>query len=96
MEPFNQVDRLPDAEENPGSRYRQIPEGQARPRARFRYIHVKQEPSATTAGSVRVNSKEREVRRGKKKKGIEAERVKPYTSIRAVGALIGEEEPNIN
>ena len=42
MEPFK-WDRPPDAEENPGSRYRQRLGGQARPRVHSRYIHVKQE-----------------------------------------------------
>ena len=42
-EPFNQGYRLPDAEENPGSGYRQRLGGEARPRAHTRYIHVKQE-----------------------------------------------------
>ena len=40
---WNQGVRPPDAEENPGSRYRQRLEGQARPRLHSRYIHVKQE-----------------------------------------------------
>ena len=42
-EPKNQGDRPHDAEENPGSRYRQRLGAQARPRAHSRYIHVKQE-----------------------------------------------------
>ena len=38
MEPFNQEDRPPDAEENPGRRYRQRLGGLARPRAHPTYI----------------------------------------------------------
>ena len=40
---WKQGDRPPDAEENPGSWYRQKLGGQARPRAYSRYIHVKEE-----------------------------------------------------
>ena len=40
----------------------------------------------------RVNFKEREGRRAKKKKGIEAERVKPRTPTRENGTLIREKE----
>ena len=36
------------------------------------------------------------MRTTKKKKGIEAEREKPFTTTRAVGALIGEEEKEGN
>ena len=43
VEPCNQGDKLPDAEENARSRHRQRLGGQARPRAHSRYIHVKQE-----------------------------------------------------
>ena len=43
VEPFNEEDRPPDAEENPGNRYRLRLGGQARQRAHSRYIHVKQE-----------------------------------------------------
>ena len=42
VEPFNQGDRPPDAE-NPWSQYRQRLGGQARPRAQSRCIQVKQE-----------------------------------------------------
>ena len=40
------------------------------------------------------NKKERQVRRVKKKKGIEAQRAKPPTPIWAIEALIGNEEQN--
>ena len=40
---WNHGDRLLDAEEKPGSRYRQSLGGQARPQAPSRYVHVKQE-----------------------------------------------------
>ena len=43
----------------------------------FIYLSIMQEPNPTTAVSVRANAKEREVRRAKKKKAIEAERMKP-------------------
>ena len=43
-------------------------------------------------GSARVSAKEREARRAKKKIGIEAERAKPLTPTRAIGAFIGEEK----
>ena len=38
--------------------------------------------------------KERQVRRTKKRKEIEAKRMKPSTSFRATDALIGDEEQN--
>ena len=48
---------------------------------------------------MRVNAKEREkkerqVRRVKEKKGIEAQKVKPHTPTRAIDELIGDEEQN--
>ena len=43
VEPYNQGDSPPDAEENPGSWYSQRPGGNARPRALSRYSHIKQE-----------------------------------------------------
>ena len=43
MEPWNQGDSQPDAEENPGSRCRQKLGGQERLRTPSKYIHVKQE-----------------------------------------------------
>ena len=45
-------------------------------------------------GSARINVKEREVRRVKKRKGIEAQNVKHPTSSRAIDALIGDEDQN--
>ena len=52
-----------------------------------------------TAGSARINAierekKERNVRRVKKRKGIEAQRVKPPTPSQAIDALRGEEKQN--
>ena len=52
-----------------------------------------------TAGYVPINAKdrnenERQVRRAKKKKGIEEQRAKPPTPTRATNALIGDEEQN--
>ena len=54
---------------------------------------------SNTVGSVRINVKEREekekqVRRVKKRKGVEAQRVKHPTLSRANNALIGKEEQN--
>ena len=43
VEPFNQGDRLPDAEENLGSQYHQRLGGQVRLQAHSRYIYIKQE-----------------------------------------------------
>ena len=40
---WNRGETPPDAEESPGSRYRQRLGAQAKPRAYSRYIHVKQE-----------------------------------------------------
>ena len=51
-----------------------------------------QKVTPTTTGSARVNLKEIEVRRAKKRKRIEAERAKPPTLSLIIGALIGEEE----
>ena len=50
-----------------------------------------------TAGSARINVKEREnnekrVRRVKKRKGIEAQRAKHPTPSPAIDALVGKEE----
>ena len=47
----------------------------------------------------RINAKERDKkkrqeRRAKKRKGIEAQRVKPSTPSQAIDALIGDEEQN--
>ena len=55
--------------------------------------------NSATAGSAHINAKERDknerkVRRVKKRKWIEAQRVKHPTSSRATDALIGDEEQN--
>ena len=50
---WNQGDRTPDTEENPGSHYRQKMGVQARPRAHSRYIHVK---NNTRAGPLTPNN----------------------------------------
>ena len=55
-------------------------------------LFIKQRPNPTTAGSARINAKERQARRAKKRKGIEAERVKPPTPTRATDDFIGGEE----
>ena len=55
-----------------------------------------QEPILASAGSAHINGKERKEKRGKKRKGIEAQRVKHPTPPRATDALIGEEEQNGN
>ena len=51
-----------------------------------------------TTGSARINGKEREkkgqVRRAKKRKGMEAQGVKPSTRARTTDALTGEKEQN--
>ena len=52
-----------------------------------------------TAGSARINAKERDgeerkVRRVKKRKRIEAQRAKHPTPSRTIDALIGDEEQN--
>ena len=44
--------------------------------------------------SARINAKEKETRRGKKRKGIEAHRVKLPTPSQATDALTGDEEQN--
>ena len=43
---------------------------------------------------MRVNAKEREVKRAKKREGIEVERVKPSAPTQVIGALKEEEEQN--
>ena len=43
---------------------------------------------------MKINKKERQVGRTKKKKGIKAQRAKPPTQTRAFDALIGDEEQN--
>ena len=45
-------------------------------------------------GSVHINTKERQVRRVKEKKRIEAQRVKHPTPSQAIDGLIGDEEQN--
>ena len=46
------------------------------------------------ARSAHINAKERPGRRGKKTKGIEAQKVELPTPIRATNGLRGEEEQN--
>ena len=51
------------------------------------------------AGSARINvkgreKKERQLRRAKKRKGIEAQRAKPSTPSQAIDAHMGDEEQN--
>ena len=56
------------------------------------YLFIILEPTLSTVGSLRINAKERQARRVKKGKGIEAQRVKHATPSRATDALIGDEE----
>ena len=63
----------------------------------FIYLFYCTELNPATAESVRVNAKERkkeerQVRRVKKRKGIEVLRAKHPTASRAIDAIIGEEE----
>ena len=60
-------------------------------------LHYNLDP--TTAGSACMNAQEREkeerrVRKAKKRKGIEAHRVKPPTPSQTTDAHIGDEEKN--
>ena len=58
------------------------------------YLFIRQRRNtATAAGSVRINAKERQVRRAKEKKGFEAQ-VKPPTPTWASDTFIGYEEQN--
>ena len=45
----------------------------------FIYLFIIREPIPATVGSARIKAKERKARRGKKRKGIEAHRVKHPT-----------------
>ena len=65
----------------------------------FIYLFVRRIHTPTTAKLTRINVKERDkkgrqVRRAKKKKWVEAQRVKPLTTSRGIDALIGNEEQN--
>ena len=51
-------------------------------------------PTPFTAGLARIKAKERQRRRTKKRKGIEAQRTKPPTPSRVANAFIGHEEQN--
>ena len=51
-------------------------------------------PNPSNVGSARINAKERKAKKAKKRKGIEAERVKPLNRIQAIDALIEGEERN--
>ena len=59
-----------------------------------RYLFIIQEPILANDGLARTNAKERKSRRGKKRKGFEAHRVKHTTSSLATNALTGDEEQN--
>ena len=48
-------------------------------------------PNPATSGSACINAKER---RAKKRKGTEAQRVKPFIPSQAIDARIGDEEQN--
>ena len=58
------------------------------------YLFIIQEPIPVNVGSACINAKERETRRGKKRKGIEAHRVRHRTTSQATDALTGDEEQN--
>ena len=60
----------------------------------FNYLFIIQEPILANAGSACINAKERKVRRGKKRKGIEANRVKHPTPSQVTDVLTGDEEQN--
>ena len=57
----------------------------------FLFVELFLGPTATTLG--KRDKKEIQVRRAKKKKGIEVQRVKPPSPTRTIDALIGN-EPN--
>ena len=57
----------------------------------FIYLFIRRIPNPATAGLARINAKEREARRAKKRKGIEAQRVKLPTPSREIDALIGDD-----
>ena len=59
------------------------------------YLFI-QEHTHATEGSACINTKEREGRIMKKKKGIEAERAKTLTPTLAIGVFTGEGEWNEN
>ena len=50
------------------------------------------EATPATAELARINAKERQGRRAKKRKGIEAQRAKPPTPTRAIDVLIRDDE----
>ena len=54
------------------------------------YLFIIREPIPDTAGSARINAKERNVRRGKKKKGIKAQMPNHPTPTQTINdAVIG-------
>ena len=57
------------------------------------YLFISKRLNPTTAGSARINAKERQGRRAKGKKGVEAQ-VKYPTLIQAIDAFIGDEKQN--
>ena len=57
-------------------------------------LHYNWNPATASTNAKERDKKEREVRRGKKRKGIGAQRVKHPTQFRATDALIGDEEHN--
>ena len=58
------------------------------------HLFIIREPIPANAGSARINAKKRKARRRKKRKGIEAHRVRHPTPSQATDALIGDEEQN--
>ena len=51
-------------------------------------------PTPATAGLAFINTKERQGKRAKKRKGIELQRVKHQTTSRAIDVLLGNENQN--
>ena len=68
----------------------------------YKYFNIyllNEDQNPATEGSARINpkervKKERQVRRAKKRKGIEAQKVEFPTPFRAIDALLGNEEQN--
>ena len=65
------------------------------------YQFIKQRPNPATAGSARINAKERDkkkrqVKRAKKKKGMKEQRGNLLPQHGAIAALMGDEKQNGN
>ena len=62
--------------------------------SKYLFIFITREPIPANARSARISAKEGKARRGKKRKEIEAHRVKHPTPSQATDALTREEEQN--